>query len=334
MHLAKRSTLVAILACAAVTASTGAIVDPASAAETPARTIVQKNFSTGAVAATSNYWTPTRMAAASSARFVDDDPDGGNPPGTDSPSLRASDRVSASIHTVSKPHVNPSAPEPGFAPNQHLGVVFFRAGGIDQRCTGNAVVSDSGNTVATSGRCVSALAGQFVTQLAFVPGFNGSAPHGVWPAHSIVADTRWVNDRQVDFDSAFFVVKAPTNRPTTTLSSTVGASGVDFSGQEDGDDFRVTGYRTDGSDPRNPTSTVSDAEPNPWMGKDYAIEGLEWDARGGVSGSPWVDADAEPIKDVECGMTSFAYKQFLYSSFGPQWTGSIRDLYETAAATL
>lgn len=61
-------------------------------------------------------------------------------------------------------------------PAAHLGVVFFRANGIDQRCTGNAVVSDSGNVVATSGRCVSALAGKFVSDLVFVPAYNGTAP--------------------------------------------------------------------------------------------------------------------------------------------------------------
>ncbi|WP_386273129.1 hypothetical protein [Xanthomonas theicola] len=68
------------------------------------------------------------------------------------------------------------------------------------------------------------------------------------------------------------------------------------------------------------------------MNKDYAIEGLEWDARSGVSGSPWVSTDEDPVRDVEVGMTSFAYKQFIHSSFGPQWTSAISNLYQTAAA--
>ncbi|PPT73970.1 trypsin-like serine peptidase [Xanthomonas theicola] len=279
------------------------------------------------------------MRAAVSASFVDANPDDGDPPQTQNLAVVLGKNPGAEwkivTGAVAAPKTDPSVPVPGFSAAGHLGVVFFRANGIDQRCTGNAVVSDSGNVVATSGRCVSALPGTVVSKLVFVPGYNGTAPYGVWAATTITADKDWVVGRAVDYDTAFFQVQAPLalRQSGATLSSTVGASGVLFAGQQDDNEYRATGYNTDpGADANKPVSVTSTAEPNPWMNKDYAIEGLEWDARSGVSGSPWVSTDEDPVRDVEVGMTSFAYKQFIHSSFGPQWTSAISNLYQTAAA--
>lgn len=154
------------------------------------------------------------MQAAVSASFVDANPVDGDPPELQNSALASGENRSAGLKVVTgsvpTPKTDPSVPVPGFSQAAHLGVVFFRANGIDQRCTGNAVVSDSGNVVATSGRCVSALPGKFVSDLVFVPGYNGTAPYGVWPATTITADNRWVADRAVDYDTAFFQVQAPT----------------------------------------------------------------------------------------------------------------------------
>ncbi len=324
--------MLTILAMSDVSASTDSISPPLS-------TIVQHVVPTAQRDASSSYWTLARMQAAVSASFVDDNPADGDPPELQNSALVRGKTPGAGLKLVKgavpTPKTDPSAPVPGFLSAAHLGVVFFRANGVDQRCTGNAVVSDSGNVVATSGRCVSSLTGKFVSHLAFAPAYNGTAPYGVWPATTITADNRWVVERDVGYDTAFFQVQAPTTMKTSgaTLSNTVGASGVRFIGQEDDNEYRVTGYNTDpGANANTPVSVTSTAEPNPWMNKDYAIEGLEWDARSGVSGSPWVSTDEDPVQDVEVGMTSFAYKQFTHTSFGPQWTSSIRNLYQTAAA--
>lgn len=305
-----------------------------------AGTIVQHVVPTAQRDESASYWTLGRMQAAVSALFVDANPVDGDPPELQNSALAHGKNRSGKLKLVTRsvptPKTVPSVPVPGFSPAAHLGVVFFRANGIDQRCTGNAVVSDSGNVVATSGRCVSALAGKFVSDLVFVPAYNGTAPYGVWPAATITADDRWVSERAVDYDTAFFQVQAPMTMKLSgaTLSNTVGASGVRFDGQQDDNEYRVTGYNTDpGANGNTPVSVTSTAEPNPWMNKDYAIEGLEWDARSGVSGSPWVPTDEDPVQDVEVGMTSFAYKQFTHASFGPQWTSAIRNLYQTAAAS-
>jgi len=340
MNIRKRPRIIIAYTCG-VLAITGAVTSPGFAAAAPSNGVLEHAIQPTERSAASAHWTLARMHSAVSARFVDENPDGGDPPegrtirpagvATGSP-----DTTLLSSDDIPTPTVDPSTPVPGFSPADHVGVVFFRANGIDQRCTGNAVVSDSGDVVSTAGRCVSATAGKFVTDLAFVPGYNGTAPHGIWPAARVTAQSAWVDNRSVDDDTAFFEVERPaTGVPANaTLSSTVGASGVRFDGQQDDDDYQVTGYSTDtGSDPNKPISVTSSAEPNPWQNKDYAIEGLEWDARAGVSGSPWVSADADPIVDIQAGMTSFAYKQFTHSSFGPQWTATIRDLYRAAAAT-
>lgn len=81
----------------------------------------------------------------------------------------------------------------------------------------------------------------------------------------------------MDYDTAFFQVQAPMTMKLSgaTLSNTVGASGVRFDGQQDDNEYRVTGYNTDpGANGNTPVSVTSTAEPNPWMNKDYAIEGL------------------------------------------------------------
>ncbi|WAT16366.1 hypothetical protein OZ429_09035 [Xanthomonas fragariae] len=319
-----------------------AIIDVSASAKSinlSAGTIVQHVVPSAQRQESTVYWTPARMQAAVSASFVDANPVDGDPPELHNSALVRGENRGAELKVmkgaVPTPKTDPSVPVPGFPPAAHLGVVFFRANGIDQRCTGNAVVSDSGNVVATSGRCVSALPSKFVSDLVFVPAYNGTAPYGVWPATTITADNDWVVGRAVDYDTAFFQVQAPMTMKSSgaTLSNTVGASGVRFVGQEDDNEYRVTGYNTDpGANANTPVSVTSTAEPNPWMNKDYAIEGLEWEARSGVSGSPWISTDEDPVQDVEVGMTSFAYKQFTHASFGPQWTSAIRNLYQTAAA--
>lgn len=324
--------ILTILAITDVSASTKSVNLSAGA-------ILQHVVPTAKRDASTSHWTLARMQAAVSASFVDANPVDGDPPELQNSALASGENRSAGLKVVTgsvpTPKTDPSVPVPGFSPAAHLGVVFFRANGVDQRCTGNAVVSDSGNVVATSGRCVSALPGKFVSDLVFVPAYNGTAPYGVWPATTITADNRWVAERAVDYDTAFFQVQAPTTmKPSgATLSNTVGASGVRFVGQEDDNEYRATGYNTDpGANANTPVSVTSTAEPNPWMNKDYAIEGLEWDARSGVSGSPLVSTEEDPVQDVEVGMISFAYKQFTHASFGPQWTSAIRNLYQTAAA--
>ncbi|MFT2712101.1 hypothetical protein [Clavibacter sp. Sh2036] len=340
MALATRSTILGTAACAALAvgmlagggagAATAATVVPG----TVGSGVLQQSVARGSTASTSTYWTPARMQAAKSNAFVDPDPADGDGPGAAPDSAVASRAGSAVTAPTGIPGFDESQPVPGFAPQDHLGVVFFRSGGVDQRCTGNVVASVSGDLVATAGRCVSALAGQFVSQLAFVPQYDGTAPHGVWGAVAVSAPARWVTGREVAFDSAFFQVKAPAGAAAgATLSSTVGASGVSFTGAKDDDDFRSTGYPLDGGhDGTKAVSVESGAEPNPWMNRDDAIEGLQIESRAGISGSPWVSTDDAPVRDVQRGMTSFAYQHFTHSAFGPQWKADLHATYLAAAA--
>jgi hypothetical protein len=340
MAPATRSTILRTSACAALAVgmlAAGGAANAATGAAAPGTVgsgVLHPSVSRVTTASTSAYWTPARMKAAKSNAFVDADPADGDAPGAAPDSAVASLASSAVAAPTTIPGFDESAPVPGFAPNDHLGVVFFRSGGVDQRCTGNVVTSVSGDLVATAGRCVSALAGQFVSQLAFVPQYDGTAPHGVWGAVAVSAPARWVTGREVAFDSAFFRVGAPAGAAAgATLSSTVGASGVSFTGAKDDDDFRTTGYPLDGGhDGTQVVSVESSAEPNPWMNRDDAIEGLQIESRAGISGSPWVATDDQPVRDVQRGMTSFAYHHFTHSAFGPQWTGALHATYLAAAA--
>lgn len=342
MAPATRSTLLGTAACAALAVSMLAGGGPATAAPdaatalpaAAANSVLHGSIAPQATAASSTYWTPARMAAAKSNAFVDPDPADGDAPGAASDDAAATVTTARVVAPRAVTGLDEASPVRGFAPVDHLGVVFFRSGGVDQRCTGNVVTSVSGDLVATAGRCVSALAGQFVSQLAFVPQFDGTAPHGVWAATAVSAAPQWVTGRQVAFDTAFFQVTAPAGAPAgATLSSTVGASGVSFVGTVDDEQMRSTGYPLDGGhDGTQVVSVESGTEPNPWMDRDDAIEGLQTESRAGISGSPWVSVDDEPVLDVQRGMTSFAYHQFTHSAFGPEWTGALHALYRSAAS--
>ncbi|WP_434157219.1 hypothetical protein [Clavibacter michiganensis] len=327
------STLIGAATCAtlALTLMGAAAATAATTAE-PTGTL-RHTISSTETAAAGSTWSRARMHAAVTNSFVDPDPADGNPPADDQDSALTATSTSDASPGAASPHVSETTPVPGFTANDHLGVVFFRSRGIDQRCTGNVVVSDSGNLVATAGRCVSAIKDAFVTDLVFVPQYDGTAPKGIWPATAVTVQSQWVTGRQVDFDTAFFQVKAPVGAAAgTTLSSNVGASGVRFAGQEDDDDYRSTGYALDGGhDGTKPISVESSVEPNPWMNKDYAIEGIETDLRAGISGSPWVNTD-DDSGDIQRGMTTFAYHQFTHAAFGPQWTATLHATYRAAAA--
>ncbi len=374
------STLIGAATCATLALTLmGAGAATAATTAEPTGTL-RHTISSTETAAAGSTWSRARMHAAVTNSFVDPDPADGNPPADDQDSALTATSTSDASPGAASPHVSETTPVPGFAANDHLGVVFFRSRGIDQRCTGNVVVSDSGNLVATAGRCVSAIKDAFVTDLVFVPQYDGTAPKGIWPsvrassssltfptmraagsplaialtssyfvrfarsrhprrrscrdqATAVTVQSQWVTGRQVDFDTAFFQVKAPVGAAAgTTLSSNVGASGVRFAGQEDDDDYRSTGYALDGGhDGTKPISVESSVEPNPWMNKDYAIEGIETDLRAGISGSPWVNTD-DDSGDIQRGMTTFAYHQFTHAAFGPQWTATLHATYRAAAA--
>ncbi|MDO4055186.1 hypothetical protein QKG43_16095, partial [Clavibacter michiganensis] len=142
---------------------------------------LRHTISSTETAAAGSTWSRARMHAAVTNSFVDPDPADGNPPADDQDSALTATSTSDASPGAASPHVSETTPVPGFTANDHLGVVFFRSRGIDQRCTGNVVVSDSGNLVATAGRCVSAIKDAFVTDLVFVPQYDGTAPKGIWP---------------------------------------------------------------------------------------------------------------------------------------------------------
>ncbi|MGJ1428359.1 hypothetical protein ACR8AL_06720 [Clavibacter sepedonicus] len=327
------STLLGSAACAALALTLLGSAGAATAATARPADILQHVIPSSSASAAATGWTTARMHAAVPSAFVDDDPVDGDPPTTDEDVPAALD-TSAVSADAALPSAAETIPVPGFSANDHLGVVFFRSGGVDQRSTGNVVVSASGDLVTTSGRSVSALKGAFVTDLVFVPQYDGTAPKGIWPATVVTVKSQWVTDRAVDFDTAFFRVQAPAGSAAgTTLSSVVGASGVRFAGQQDDEDYRSTGYALDGGhDGTKPVSVESSVEPNPWMNKDYAIEGIETELRAGISGSPWVNTD-DDSGDVQRGMTTFAYKRFTHAAFGPQWTGALHAVFQVAAAS-
>ena len=337
MASATRTTLLGTAACAVITA--GMLAGPGVAIAAPrpvagpSSGILHHTIPADSAAAAAAAWTPARMHAATTNRFVDEDPADGDPPATATDTSAALD-TSAVVAPGAVADLDETTAVPGFAAADHLGVVFFRSGGVDQRCTGNAVVSRSGDLVATSGRCVSALEDAFVSELVFVPGYDGTAPEGVWAATAVTVQSRWVTDRAVDFDSAFFQVQAPAGAAAgATLSSTVGASGVLFAGQEDDDEYRASGYALDGGhDGTRVVDVVGTVEPNPWANKDYAIEGIGTELRAGISGSPW-RATEDGSGDVQRGMTTFAYHRFTHVAFGPQWTSTLHDTYRAAAAS-
>ncbi|MFT7709352.1 trypsin-like serine peptidase [Clavibacter tessellarius] len=195
-------------------------VSPASSATAddtvPAPTTVTRSSAEAAEAVA--FWTPERLEGAGSPELTRVTGTPTSP--DDTPSADELTTSAAREQRRARP-VIPVAQQ--VDPVPHIGIVAYVVDGKEMSCTGNAVESANGLTVATAGHC--AFPGKDPSRMVFVPGYMKGQPYTVWPVTSVTLAAGWRETLDPARDTAFLTVGSPDGR---TLTEAVGASPVEF----------------------------------------------------------------------------------------------------------
>jgi V8-like Glu-specific endopeptidase len=88
-------------------------------------------------------------------------------------------------------------------------------------CTASVVHSPAGNLILTAAHCLKGYPDTGSPGIAFVPGYDGAAPAGVWMVTRIFVDAAWSATADPDDDFAFLTVARPGQ--STPIESITGA---------------------------------------------------------------------------------------------------------------
>jgi hypothetical protein len=311
------------LSAATVLALTGA----GAATAAPAADDNQNPSVTSAVldaAGAADYWTPERMQSA-----LPGDTLAGK-------ALERGNRSSAAVVEKGKPTstkgtkgtTTTTATAQSEKPVNHIGKVFFTLAGANYVCSGNAVASTNGSTVATAGHCVNEGPGAYATNFVFVPAYeNGAAPYGKWSARALYAPSQWVSNGDMTYDTGFAVMNR--NPQNQTLTSVVGGSGVAFN-QARGLTYKSYGYPAaapfNGETLKSCTGKAVNDPNNP----QFNTQGIPCDMTGGSSGGPWfIGTNSDGVQN---SINSYGYNRSAVM-YGPYWGSVIQSTYNSAAAS-
>ena len=316
------SGLLAISAAAAMALTTagGASAAPAPSDGTANPSVASVRVDAGGAA---DYWTPERMQAA-----VPGDTLAGKALERGNRSAAAVEKGKPSSTKGTKPTTGSPAIAKSEDPVSHIGKVFFTLGHSNYVCSGNAVSSDNGSTVATAGHCVNEGPGAYATNFIFVPAYeNGAAPYGKWTAKTLYAPTQWVSAGDMTYDTGFAVVNPDSNGDL--LTDVVGGSGTAFNPAR-GLEYTSYGYPAaapfDGQTLKSCTGTAAKDPNNPQFG----TQGIPCDMTGGSSGGPWfIGSDSEGLQN---SINSYGYNGSAVM-YGPYWGKVIKATYDKAAAS-
>jgi len=300
----------------ALTSAGGAAAAPAPSDGDANPSVAGVTLNAGGAA---DYWTPERMQTA-----VPGDTLAGK-------ALGRGNRSSAALVEKAKPSSTKGTKgKPTMAqsenPVSHIGKVFFTLAGANYVCSGNAVASTNGSTVATAGHCVNEGPGAYATNFIFVPAYdNGAAPYGKWTANALYAPTQWVSNGDMTYDTGFAVMDPDSNGDR--LTDVVGGSGTAFN-QARGLTYTSYGYPAaapfNGETLKSCTGTASDDPNNPQFG----TQGIPCDMTGGSSGGPWfIGIGSDGLQN---SINSYGYNGSSVM-YGPYWGRVIQDTFKRAA---
>lgn len=262
-----------------------------------------------------DYWTSERMQDARPAAEL-------APAGVEaSGAVEIGEPLTVPGETAERSALAPRANQA--AAKDTVGKVFFTQDGTDYVCSGNAVASGNGSTVATAGHCVND-AGTWVTNWVFVPGYDhGSAPYGTWAATDLVSTDQWVQQEDINYDVAFATVVPEGG--SGTLESVVGSTGIAFN-QARGQHYTAYGYPAASPFDGESLETCSGTAFDDTLGGTLS-QGIDCDMTGGSSGGPWFLGSG-----AQNSVNSFGYTAQADVMYGPYFGQDARDAYEEAAA--
>lgn len=314
-----RSGAIAALSIGALFLTGGLVSAGAAAAAAPVESSDVERWVVPQAQLGGDYWTAERMMAAiPGAALVAD-----RVASATSGAVEAGPTVSVTKQFAESQIVPAALQE---APVSHIGKVFFTLSGTDYVCSGNAVAAANESTVVTAGHCVNEGPGAFASRLIFVPAYeNGAAPYGQWNATELYAPTQWSSGGDINYDTGFAIVSSSTG---STLSDTVGASGVTFNASR-GLTYSAYGYPAappfTGETLQSCYGTASD---DPFGQTDS--QGIPCDMTGGSSGGPWFIGDGS--SGFQNSVNSFGYNIVPNTMFGPYWGSVIENAYYVASA--
>ena len=267
-------------------------------------------------AATRDYWTPARLAAAE-------------------PLELAADGTAASAATEPLPLAAPASTyasttvdHPERYPNRVHGKVFGRYEGIgDYSCSATVVSSRSESLILTAGHCVFDAGGtnRFATHIAFVPGYSkGSTPYGVWSGTNAITTSQWVRAGALDYDFAFVRLGPSLGR---TVQSAVGSRGIGFN-QPRKQRLSAYGYPSKGAPSYDGDTLIrctSGYVRDPFRNGGPRSRGMRCDQKQGSSGGGWVSQDSFVVSNTSHGYPRLSKRYF----FGPYFGKVAKALYRT-----
>ena len=200
--------------------------------------------------------------------------------------------------------------------NGHLGTHF---------CSASVVDSPAGNLLITAAHCVTGYSDALPVGLAFVPGYNGTAPFGTWMVTRIFVDPAWASSSDPDDDVAFLTV-AP-HRNHTSIENVTGADRLKI-GQPSTGIVRVIGYPDSQSGQLSCQNSITK----------FSSSQMKFGCNGytdGTSGSPFlINVNAATGDGTVIGVIG-GYEQGGYSadvSYAATFRQSVQALYATATS--
>ena len=307
-------------ACVVSVVVTGALITALAATTATAATLsgpspVMHRFSAVAQTVTTQYWTPSREAAASAW---------GSPakPATSSPSAQAQ----------AQPSPPPGTPNPRyFAGLRTVGALFFTTGTQNHFCTASVVDSSAGDLVLTAAHCVAYGNGVFAQNVVYVPKYhNGLEPYGAWPVREITVTSAWNTSGDINDDFAFLTVSPPAaaqaTRVTQEIQAVTGGLRLGVNLPYDVRPAFVIGYNNTDNDPIICQTKSFEFTPT-------QIEFYCNNYNDGTSGGPWIK-DLDPLTGsgiVYGDIGGFEQGgNFPWQSFSPYYSTAISTLFQQA----
>lgn len=175
--------------------------------------------------------------------------------------------------------LNPNAVVPSTS-----GKVFYSYNGKDYVCSGSAINNPYKNLVMTAAHCVhDGPGGGWHSNIAFAPAYyDGVSSYGLWEWDTARTFNGWINNRNYDYDQAFFTVRQKNGK---NLVNVVGGNGLSYNYNQAQPNVRISGYPAESPyNGRFPYSCYGDTKKRQINNDAY----MNCDFTGGASGGPWL----------------------------------------------
>ncbi|MED2789233.1 hypothetical protein P4261_26735 [Bacillus thuringiensis] len=266
-----------------------------------------------------SYWTKEKMKNAIPADEIKTDENDSTPKDFTPPSLgeptNISDPISPQETNTNFKLANANVPSTA-------GKMFYSSGGLNYSCSAAAINSPYKNLVMTAGHCVhQGNGGNWHSNMAFVPAYyNGSTPYGIWTWKQARTFVSWMNNRNYDYDQAFFSVFPKDGR---NLINTVGGNGLSTGYGTNQPNVRIWGWPA--QDPYDGEYPYYCEGPTSRSGSDAS---MRCRMNEGASGGPWLRTIVDEDLGHVFAVTSRRSSSGTPTLYATPNSSSVGDMYD------